>query len=83
MPIYEYTCPGCGHEFEFLLRGDETPSCPQCGKTELTKNFSARRPYGQFKRSGMPGKGFLRCAPLLRSELRHGTVDVVRLLSSR
>ena len=40
MPIYEYTCRSCGHEFEDLVRGDEKPSCPSCGKARLAKRFS-------------------------------------------
>jgi putative FmdB family regulatory protein len=41
MPIYEYVCENCGKQFEFLLRGQERPSCPECGHTRLTRNFSA------------------------------------------
>lgn len=40
MPIYEYVCQGCGHEFEHLLRGDEKPACPSCGQDRLLKKFS-------------------------------------------
>ncbi len=40
MPIYEYVCPGCNHEFETLVRGDESPQCPQCGGRKLTKLIS-------------------------------------------
>ena len=40
MPIYEYTCAACGHDFEFLVRGEEKPSCPSCGQSKLTKNLS-------------------------------------------
>lgn len=35
MPIYEYTCPECGHAFEELVRssGDaDRQKCPKCGK---------------------------------------------------
>jgi putative FmdB family regulatory protein len=40
MPIYEYVCDNCGHEFEHLVRADEQPECPSCGKKRLTKRFS-------------------------------------------
>ena len=40
MPIYEYVCRDCGHEFEWLMRGDEKPECPSCGRTRLTKQLS-------------------------------------------
>jgi len=40
MPIYEYVCQDCGHEFEFLLRGDDKPVCPSCGRQRLSKSMS-------------------------------------------
>ncbi len=40
MPIYEYTCKDCGSDFELLIRGEEKPVCPSCGKRHLTKSFS-------------------------------------------
>jgi len=40
MPIYEYTCRECGSEFEQLVRGDEKPACPKCGKKQLSKRWS-------------------------------------------
>ncbi|MBM4088507.1 MAG: zinc ribbon domain-containing protein [Planctomycetes bacterium] len=40
MPIYEYSCTKCGHEFETLLRGDAQPQCPQCGGGKLEKLLS-------------------------------------------
>ena len=40
MPIYEYLCRDCGQEFELLVRGQETPVCPSCGHTHLTRHWS-------------------------------------------
>ncbi|MCR4412343.1 MAG: zinc ribbon domain-containing protein [Thermoguttaceae bacterium] len=41
MPIYEYSCDQCGHEFEVLVRTqDERPECPACGRKKLTKRLS-------------------------------------------
>ncbi|MGQ0653094.1 MAG: FmdB family zinc ribbon protein [Betaproteobacteria bacterium] len=40
MPIYEYACRACGHEFETLVRGAETPSCASCSSAELDKKLS-------------------------------------------
>ncbi|MCL4194702.1 MAG: zinc ribbon domain-containing protein [Thermoguttaceae bacterium] len=40
MPIYEYVCADCGHEFEYLLRGGESPACPSCGHSNLNKQLS-------------------------------------------
>jgi len=30
MPIYEYTCKDCSHEFEALVYGREKAECPKC-----------------------------------------------------
>ena len=40
MPIYEYICGKCSHQFEVLLRGQERPVCPSCGGGRLTKQVS-------------------------------------------
>ena len=40
MPIYEYACPSCGHEFEYLIMGSESPACPECGAEKLEKKLS-------------------------------------------
>jgi|DewCreStandDraft_4_1066084.scaffolds.fasta_scaffold32119_3 putative FmdB family regulatory protein len=42
MPIYEYICRNCGHEFEALLKkmSDAPGPCPKCGSAKLTKKFS-------------------------------------------
>lgn len=40
MPIYEYACEDCGHEFEALVRSDSTPECPKCQSTQLEKQLS-------------------------------------------
>jgi len=40
MPIYEYVCHDCGHEFEMLVRSEERPACPSCGRKKLTKRLS-------------------------------------------
>jgi putative FmdB family regulatory protein len=40
MPIYEYACTKCSHEFEALVRSDTTPECPSCHSTQLEKKLS-------------------------------------------
>jgi putative FmdB family regulatory protein len=34
MPIYEYRCRVCAHEFEKLIRTGDVPACPNCGALE-------------------------------------------------
>lgn len=43
MPIYEYHCTACGHDFETLIRNvaDVPETCPECGKKKLKKQFSS------------------------------------------
>ena len=40
MPIYEYGCQKCGHEFEELVFADATPHCPECGSNDVQKLMS-------------------------------------------
>jgi putative FmdB family regulatory protein len=41
MPIYEYNCQDCGHDFEALVRNGEKPEeCPKCGRARLSKKWS-------------------------------------------
>ena len=42
MPIYEYTCSACGHQFEKLVRvRAPAPPCPECASEDVNKNVSA------------------------------------------
>ena len=42
MPIYEYRCPACGHEFEKLQRMSDDPirDCPECSGSQVKKLIS-------------------------------------------
>jgi putative FmdB family regulatory protein len=40
MPIYDYKCQKCEHQFEALVLGGNTPVCPACGSAELERLFS-------------------------------------------
>ena len=42
MPLYEYLCRGCKHEFEALVRPqDPAPACPSCKSDDLEKLITA------------------------------------------
>ena len=43
MPIYEYQCQSCAHEFETIQKISEAAltTCPSCGKDLLKKKISA------------------------------------------
>ncbi len=43
MPLYEYRCRDCGHQFEILQQvgqGAAAMSCPSCDAGALEKQFS-------------------------------------------
>ena len=42
MPVYEYRCGKCGHEFEELQRITDDPirKCPKCGKPAVERLIS-------------------------------------------
>lgn len=39
IPLYEYSCQGCGNAFEALVRGSNAPACPSCGGLDLERRF--------------------------------------------
>jgi putative FmdB family regulatory protein len=42
MPIYEYTCKACGHEFEVIQKISDRPirKCEACGKLQAKRHIS-------------------------------------------
>ncbi len=52
MPIYEYRCQACGHQFDEMILGrePEPDTCPKCGEKQVTRAMSA--PAFQLKGSG-------------------------------
>lgn len=62
MPLYEYACRSCDHEFEALVRNTDAPECPACHGTELQRRLSvfAARVGGSSaapSREALPGPG--------------------------
>ena len=52
MPIYEYACQKCGHEFDALQKVSDGPlkKCPECGALRLRRLVSA--PQFRLKGTG-------------------------------
>ena len=44
MPLFDFRCQSCAHEFEVLIRpashSDPPPSCPACGSDKLDRLLS-------------------------------------------
>jgi putative FmdB family regulatory protein len=40
MPIFEYACRRCDHQFEELVQGGRTPVCPVCDSDDLERLIS-------------------------------------------
>jgi putative FmdB family regulatory protein len=40
VPLYEYECLKCRHQFEALVIGARKPVCPKCKSEELEKRVS-------------------------------------------
>ncbi len=67
MPIYEYTCQDCGHDFEKFVRSvtsAQVPACPQCGGDHVKKGWSV---FGMGKAdagsSGFASSAASSCSP--------------------
>ena len=40
MPIFEYVCKECDHQFEALVYGNEKAECPKCHSKKLAPQLS-------------------------------------------
>jgi putative FmdB family regulatory protein len=40
MPIFEYICKGCDHQFEALVYGEAKAKCPKCHGQKLAPQLS-------------------------------------------
>ena len=40
MPIFEYVCKECDHQFEALVMGSQKADCPKCYSSKLSTQLS-------------------------------------------
>ncbi len=70
MPIFEYVCQECQHEFEALVFGRDKAKCPKCESDELSPQLEASS----------------RCLPkalVARQSLPLAAVDPAEILAGR
>ena len=79
MPIFEYICKECDHQFEALVYGNQKAECPKCHGSKLAPQLSvfAVSAKGQLERRAfIRGLRFLWRSPrpglVLASELDTG-----------
>ena len=58
MPLYEYECKSCADVVEVLVRSqEETPACPACGDSKLTRVLSVPASPAVRNGAGLPVAG--------------------------
>jgi putative FmdB family regulatory protein len=64
MPMYEYRCRKCGHEFAELVRHEreaDTQACPSCGAARAERKISTFAAHAAAAPAGLPRAGCGRC----------------------
>lgn len=57
MPIYEYVCMKCESHFEELVRlGHDVTSCPDCGGSDVRRQFSVFAAHGTAEQPSFSGR---------------------------
>lgn len=77
MPMFDFRCEDCGHEFEELESRDETihPHCPKCeGQTKRLLS------PGEFKIAGTPPRDW---KPLKKSNPKSHIVNMREQIEKR
>lgn len=74
MPIYEYVCQKCGHDFDALQKISDAPlrKCPECGALRLKKLVS--KPTFRLKGTGWYETDFKKDGKRLLAESGDGGV---------
>jgi putative FmdB family regulatory protein len=57
MPIFEYICQECKHEFEALVYGRDKAKCPKCESKKLTPQLSTFAVSARGSSSSAPSVG--------------------------
>ncbi len=61
MPMYEYACAKCGHQFEKLVKSvsqrDVAIECPECASKKTSRKLSVFSAVGTHAGTGSPAPG--------------------------
>ncbi len=69
MPIYEYVCGECGHEFEALILPKTTgTACPECRSTQLERLVSSFAVDSENTRQSNLAAGRRQYAPIRKEK---------------
>ena len=79
MPIFEYICQECHHEFETLVFGRDKAKCPKCESRKLTPQLSVFAVSAKSSAGSSP-PGRMRI--LRRSAWARGVLDARPRLAS-
>ena len=57
MPIFEYVCEQCDHQFEALVYGGKKAECPKCQSKKLAQQLSVFATSAKSSASASPSIG--------------------------
>jgi putative FmdB family regulatory protein len=57
MPIFEYVCKECEHQFEALVFGSDKAECPKCRSKKLAPQLSVFAVSAKSSSSALPSSG--------------------------
>jgi putative FmdB family regulatory protein len=57
MPIFEYACQECDHQFEALVYGNQKAECPKCQSKKLAQQLSVFAVSTKGSASASPAAG--------------------------
>src|ERR1041385_6234964 len=60
MPIFEYVCQQCNHQFEALVMSKQKAACPKCESKRRSQHLSSLAGGGEKPRAAAPAGGISR-----------------------
>jgi len=57
MPIFEYVCQQCSHQFEAIVLGTQKASCPKCESKRLSQQLSSFAVRGEKSQESAVSSG--------------------------